>query len=187
MSCQEIHGDEVLTTFSGRYLTEVCDHIACFQSQSSRHTPYVAPFSQIQQPMSSTNFLSPINILVIAIPFNSRAYRDPDRRSLPWSLNVLRVELAVETDLAFNEEGALAAAEESKKFTENASFKATAVKVDITDEASVDEMVQTALKEFGRIDYSVNSAGVCDLPHMFFHAQQDLTLGDSRSATSLAR
>ena len=86
-----------------------------------------------------------------------------------------------------NEEGALAAAEESKKFAENASFKAIAVKVDITDEASVDEMVQTALKEFGRIDYSVNSAGVCDLPHIFFHAQQDLTLGDSRSATSPAR
>ena len=60
-----------------------------------------------------------------------------------------------------NEEGALAAAEESKKLAENANFKAIAVKVDITDEASVDNMVQSALKEFGRIDYSVNSAGVC--------------------------
>ena len=86
-----------------------------------------------------------------------------------------------------NEEGALAAAEESKKFAENASFKAIAVKVDITNEVSVDNMVQTALKEFGRIDYSVNSAGVCDLPHMFSDAQQDLTLGDSRSATFLAQ
>ena len=59
-----------------------------------------------------------------------------------------------------NEEGALAAAKESKKFAVHGSFKAIAVKVDITDEASVDNMVQTTLKEFGRIDYSVNSAGV---------------------------
>ena len=59
-----------------------------------------------------------------------------------------------------NEEGALAAAEESKKFAKDASFKAIAVKVDITDEGSVDNMVQNALQEFGRIDYSVNSAGV---------------------------
>lgn len=44
-------------------------------------------FSQFQQPMSSTNFLSPINILVIPIPFNPRACRDPDRRSSFWSLN----------------------------------------------------------------------------------------------------
>ena len=65
-----------------------------------------------------------------------------------------------------NEAGALAAAEESKKFAKDASFKAIAVKVDITDEASVDNMVQTALKEFGRIDYSVNSAGVCYGPCM---------------------
>lgn len=72
-----------------------------------------------------------------------------------------------------HEEGALAAAEESKKFAENASFKAIAVKVDITNEASVDGMVQTALKEFCRIDYSVNSAGVCDLLHMSFYAQQN--------------
>lgn len=66
-----------------------------------------------------------------------------------------------------NKEGALAAAEESKKLAKDASFKAIAVKVDITDEASVDNMVQTALKEFGRIDYSVNSAGVCRPSHMF--------------------
>ena len=60
-----------------------------------------------------------------------------------------------------NEEGALAAAKESETFAADTSFKAIAVKVDITDEASVDNMVHTTLKEFGRIDYSVNSAGVC--------------------------
>lgn len=65
-----------------------------------------------------------------------------------------------------NEEGAQAAAEESSKLATHPSFRATAVKVDITDEASVENMVATALKEFGRIDYNVNSAGVCHLPHM---------------------
>lgn len=59
-----------------------------------------------------------------------------------------------------NEDGARTAAEESKKFAKEASFKAIAVRVDVRDEASVDNMVQIAVKEFGRIDYSVNSAGV---------------------------
>ena len=67
-----------------------------------------------------------------------------------------------------NEEGASAAAEESKKLARDASFKAIAVKVDITNETSVDNMVQTALKEFNRIDYSVNSAGVCHTSRWFF-------------------
>ena len=65
-----------------------------------------------------------------------------------------------------NEEGAQAAAEESSKLATHPSFRATAVQVDITDEASVDNMVEAALREFGRIDYNVNSAGVCHLPHM---------------------
>ena len=59
-----------------------------------------------------------------------------------------------------NEEGALAAATASKKFALHNSFEAIAIKVDITDEASVDNMVQITLNEFGRIDYSVNCAGV---------------------------
>ena len=65
-----------------------------------------------------------------------------------------------------NEEGAQAAAKESSKLATHPSFRATAVKVDITDEASVENMVAAALKEFGRIDYNVNSAGVCQLPDM---------------------
>ncbi len=65
-----------------------------------------------------------------------------------------------------DEEGAQAAAEESSELAQHSSFKAIAVKVDITDEASVDNMVAVTLKEFGRIDYNVNGAGVCHLPHM---------------------
>ena len=40
------------------------------------------------------------------------------------------------------------------------SYEAIAIKVDIVDEASVHNKVQTILDEFGRIDYSVHSAGV---------------------------
>lgn len=50
-----------------------------------------------------------------------------------------------------------------KKAAKDLDFKAVVVKVDITDEASVDNMVQSAVAEFGRIDYSINSAGVCKL------------------------
>lgn len=63
-----------------------------------------------------------------------------------------------------NQEDAQAAAEECRNLATHPSFRATAVKVNITDEASVDNLVAAALKEFGRIDYSVNSAGVRRLP-----------------------
>ena len=60
------------------------------------------------------------------------------------------------------ETGAQAAVEESKKFAKHAEYRALAVKVDITEETSVNSMVETTVKEFGRIDYFVNSAGVGD-------------------------
>ena len=59
-----------------------------------------------------------------------------------------------------NEKGAHDAAEESKKYATNTSFRPLVVKVDITDELEVQNMVDTTIREFGRIDYSVNSAGV---------------------------
>ena len=43
-------------------------------------------------------------------------------------------------------------------------YRAIAVMVDVTDPESVQSMVDTTIKEFGRIDYSVNSAGVCRPP-----------------------
>lgn len=59
-----------------------------------------------------------------------------------------------------NEDGALVAAEESKKNVKDTVYRVIAVKVDITNEDSVENMVKVVLKEFGRIDYSVNSAAV---------------------------
>lgn len=61
-----------------------------------------------------------------------------------------------------NKQGAQEAAEESKTYARHAEFKALAIKVDVADETSVQSMVDLVVKEFGRIDYAVNSAGVSD-------------------------
>lgn len=55
---------------------------------------------------------------------------------------------------------AQAAAEESKSLATNKAYKAYAFKVDVTDEASVKEMMSIAKQEFGRVDFAVNCAGV---------------------------
>ncbi|KAF4157485.1 hypothetical protein CNMCM6936_005060 [Aspergillus lentulus] len=55
---------------------------------------------------------------------------------------------------------ALEAAEESKAQATNSAYRAIAVQVDVSSEASVQHMVDTTLKEFNRIDYGVNSAGL---------------------------
>ncbi|CAI7568680.1 unnamed protein product [Penicillium crustosum] len=52
------------------------------------------------------------------------------------------------------------AAEESKAHASNLDYQAIALQVDISNEESVQRMVTTTLKEFNRIDYSVNSAGL---------------------------
>ncbi|KAI1745443.1 NAD(P)-binding protein [Xylaria scruposa] len=67
------------------------------------------------------------------------------------------------TGVAFadlNEQGAQAAAEESKTYATNGDYRCIAIHVNICDEDSVQKMVDTAVKEFGRIDYCVNSAGI---------------------------
>ena len=48
----------------------------------------------------------------------------------------------------------------------NENFRAIAVQVDVSDEDSVRAMVDTAVKEFGRVDYCVHCAGVsrCLIP-----------------------
>lgn len=57
-------------------------------------------------------------------------------------------------------QNAQAAADESKKGAKHAEYRPVVVQLDIADEGSVQNLVATAIKEFGRIDYAVNSAGV---------------------------
>lgn len=59
-----------------------------------------------------------------------------------------------------NKSAAEEAAEEARARAKNLQFRATAIEVDVSNETSVDLMVRSVQREFGRIDYSVNSAGV---------------------------
>ena len=65
-----------------------------------------------------------------------------------------------------NYDTALEAAHESELIATHQTYKAVAVAVDVSDGASVDEMVKAAVRAFGRIDYSVNSAGVGVQKHL---------------------
>lgn len=70
-----------------------------------------------------------------------------------------------------NEQGAQDAAAESKKYATNAEYQSLVIKVDMADEAAVQNMVDHIVKEFGRIDYAVNSAGLGNIsgaitPHL---------------------
>ena len=55
---------------------------------------------------------------------------------------------------------ARAVCEKAKTLATNPSYRGIAVRVDVTDSESVQSMVDAGIIEFGRIDYSVNSAGV---------------------------
>lgn len=65
-----------------------------------------------------------------------------------------------------NYEAALKTAKESEAIATNPNYKALAVAVDVSNVESVDKMVQAAVDTFGRIDYSVNSAGVGVQKHL---------------------
>lgn len=67
-----------------------------------------------------------------------------------------------------NKAQAESAAEESKTYAQNPNFRAVVVEVDIVDEAAVQNMVEVAVKEFGRIDYCVHCAGVSSFPTPLF-------------------
>lgn len=53
-----------------------------------------------------------------------------------------------------------AVAEETKRVAAHPNYRALALQVDVTNEKAVDEMMQRMVKEFGRIDYALNCAGV---------------------------
>jgi len=59
-----------------------------------------------------------------------------------------------------NEADAEKAMEESKLLATNPEYRAISITVDVSDPESVDSMVAKVVEAFGRIDYSVHSAGV---------------------------
>lgn len=69
-----------------------------------------------------------------------------------------------------NEETAAANAEKSKAYASNKAYKALSFKVDVTDPVSVQAMVDFTVQNFGRIDYSVNSAGVGSSPSILLES-----------------
>lgn len=67
-----------------------------------------------------------------------------------------------------NDEDVKVVAEGSRKYARHAQYRALPVKVDLTDAESVQSLITTAVKEFGRIDYAVNSAGVSVISIHYF-------------------
>ena len=57
-------------------------------------------------------------------------------------------------------EAATKAAEASKSLATDTDYRSLAIKVDVVDAKSVQRMIDLAIKEFGRIDYCINAAGV---------------------------
>lgn len=50
--------------------------------------------------------------------------------------------------------------EDSKKLATNPDYQARAYALDVTQAQSVDALIEKTVKEFGRIDYLINCAGV---------------------------
>lgn len=59
-----------------------------------------------------------------------------------------------------NLETAKAASEESKKYASDKEYQTTTFEMNVTDDESVRAMVDFVVKEFGRLDYAINAAGV---------------------------
>jgi len=73
----------------------------------------------------------------------------------------IALELAAQgCNIVVNYAGNQAAADETVKLCEDAGVKAIAVKADVSDEASVTELVAKAQETFSQIDILVNNAGI---------------------------
>lgn len=59
-----------------------------------------------------------------------------------------------------NLETAKVSSEDSKKYASNKEYQTTTFEMNVKDDASVQAMVDFVVKEFGRLDYAINAAGV---------------------------
>ncbi|KAI1505512.1 short chain dehydrogenase [Biscogniauxia marginata] len=85
-----------------------------------------------------------------------------------------------------NHEEAKAVAEESRKYAKHAEYRALAIKVDVTDAESVQGLVTSTVKEFGRVDYAVHSAGINMESYGSFTPALDLDVFSKISDTNIA-
>lgn len=74
-------------------------------------------------------------------------------------------------------------AQEARRTAVHTKFRAIALYVDVTQEASVDQAIQTIMQHFGRMDYAVNCAGVSHL--LLVTRVKPTRLQRSGSATTL--
>ena len=81
-----------------------------------------------------------------------------------------------------NEDAAEATCKEAVNYATQASFRSFAAVVDVTDEARVNEVVQSTVEDCGRIDYCVHCAGVSSslsisgsMQHAFRQHEADAT------------
>jgi len=65
-----------------------------------------------------------------------------------------------------NKETAKSSSEESKKYATNREYCTSTFTMNVTDEESVQNMVDFVIEKFGRIDYCVNGAGIDNGTHM---------------------
>lgn len=59
-----------------------------------------------------------------------------------------------------NVEAAMEAAEESKRVAKNPRYRSLVIETDVSDQESVDRMIDLVVQTFPRLDYALNSAGV---------------------------
>lgn len=59
-----------------------------------------------------------------------------------------------------NMETAKTSSEESKNYASSKEYQTTTFEMNVQDEKSVQAMVDFVVKEFGRLDYAINAAGV---------------------------
>lgn len=79
-------------------------------------------------------------------------------REAAFSLAEAGAKVVVFADM--NTETAKASSEESKKYARNQEYQTTIFEMNVQDDKSVQAMVDFVVKEFGRLDYAVNAAGV---------------------------
>ena len=86
-----------------------------------------------------------------------------------------------------NKAAAEKAATESLSVATNPKYRALIMQVDVTKEDAVNTMIDETIKEFGRIDYALNSAGVSSLRQFKAQKTDTVVTTDWRASSSRNR